>query len=98
MYKQCNVSSSATSYFNWSPTEEQWWITGFNYRYQNPDAGKLVSLGSIDFSEHPDIYTQIKNARLVDENDDLTGGQKLLNYSIFDDDNNRIWLMWSSSN
>lgn len=92
-----NVNGSTVSYFNWSPTEEQWWITGFNYHYQNPDAGKLVSLGSIDLSEHPDIYTQIKNASAVDRNDALKGTQKLLNYSIFDDDNKIIWLMWYDS-
>lgn len=89
-----NVSGSTASYFNWSPAEEQWWITGFNYRYQNPDAGQLVSLGSIDLSEHPDIYTQIKEANTVEINNTLIGSKKLLNYSIFDDDNKIIWVWY----
>jgi len=42
--------------FVYKPTDPQWWITGFNPRYQDYKADDLEVRGSIDFSEHPEMW------------------------------------------
>ena len=68
--------------FSWKPTNPQWWITGFNPNYPNVDVTKLVLLGSINLSEHKDMYNSLK----------------LLNFTntslIFDDNTYTVWINW----
>lgn len=42
--------------YDWKPQENNWWCTGFNPEYQNEKASNLTSYGSIDFSEHLDLW------------------------------------------
>lgn len=42
--------------FYYNPDDPQWWITGFNPRYQDRDASELVVYGSIDFSAEPELW------------------------------------------
>lgn len=81
-------------YFEWAPIDEQWWITGFDYKSINPNPDKLVAVVSIDFSGHEDMYNETKKAEFYKENKKLSAKEKLLEYSIYDDDNKTIWFMW----
>lgn len=42
--------------FCWAPYEEQWWITGFNPKFNQPNVSKMVSIGSIDFIGREDMF------------------------------------------
>ncbi|OOM82382.1 hypothetical protein CLPUN_02600 [Clostridium puniceum] len=42
--------------YDWKPQDKNWWCTGFNPEYQNEKASNLTSYGSIDFSDHLDIW------------------------------------------
>lgn len=44
------------------PDENQWWVTGFNPEFANPNPEVMVSVASVDLSEHEDMYYAIKNA------------------------------------
>ena len=68
--------------FSWKPENNQWWITGFNPNYSDIDVEKQVLLGSIDFSEHKNMYTSLKE-NINEDNQ---------NYVIFDDANYKVWI------
>lgn len=70
--------------FGWEPDEEQWWITGFDPRYDNPIVDDMVVISSIDFSEDKGMYEALKKSV---EN---TDSQK---YMIFDEEYN-VWIKW----
>ena len=72
--------------FCWAPDEEQWWITGFNPDFGNPKVDDIVSLGTIDFSGHEDMFTSLK--------ENVCKNDKLKDYMIFDEDGHTIWLIW----
>ena len=72
--------------FCWAPDEEQWWITGFNPDFGNPKVDDMVSLGTIDFSGHEDMFTSLK--------ENVCKNDKLKDYMIFDEDGHTIWLIW----
>ncbi len=42
--------------FEYNPDDPQWWITGFNPRYQDMNRDNLVVHGSIDFSDEPELW------------------------------------------
>lgn len=42
--------------YDWKPQDKNWWCTGFNPEYQNEKASNLTAYGSIDFSEHLDLW------------------------------------------
>ncbi len=44
------------SIFEWDPQKKNWWCTGFNPKYQNVKAEDLISVGTIDFSGHLDMW------------------------------------------
>ena len=50
---QYPATQNRRTYFNWKPSAPQWWITGFNYRYNNPLPSFLLSVGKIDFRLTP---------------------------------------------
>ena len=60
----------------------QWWITGFNPNYSDIDVEKQVLLGTVDFSEHQNMYTSLKENINQDNQ----------NYVIFDDANYKVWI------
>jgi len=78
-------SKDITSIFNWAPTEKQWWITGFNPNFTEPNPYDMVLLGSVNFTGHEDLYNSLKNSMSKDIRK---------NYMIFDDTNRTVWLTW----
>lgn len=42
--------------YDWKPSKDNWWCTGFNPKYQNKKVEDLTSIGTIDFSEHLDMW------------------------------------------
>lgn len=47
--------------FDYNPDDPQWWITGFNPKYQNWNADDLEVHGSIDFSAEPEMWETFFN-------------------------------------
>lgn len=72
--------------FCWAPYERQWWITGFCPNEESPIAENLVSLGSIDLSDHKGMYNALKT--------EVNDNNHLKNYMIFDDIEYTVWLIW----
>ena len=72
------------------PDEEQWWITGFNPKYKNPDPDVMVSVVTIDLSEHIDFYNAISDP------DNAIYVNKKFNkeHVIFDDASKTVWIQW----
>ncbi|SEW33557.1 DUF4474 domain-containing protein [[Clostridium] fimetarium] len=68
--------------FNWSPKVKQWWVTGFNANFKNPNPDVMVSIGSIDFSGHESIFNELK--RSYNGNDNM----------IFDENGHTLWISW----
>lgn len=83
---QDNHDQSYEKIFNWAPADGQWWITGFNNNYMFPNSKDLVTIGSINFEGHEDMYNGLKDA--------MTQSPNLRNYMIFDDTNKTAWLIW----
>ncbi|MDD6328771.1 MAG: hypothetical protein PUA62_10040 [Lachnospiraceae bacterium] len=42
--------------FTYAPEDYQWWITGFDPSHQDVDVGDLTVIGSIDFSDNPELW------------------------------------------
>lgn len=81
-----NQNGKFENLYNWYPSEDQWWITGFNPDYKHLDYEYLYLLGSIDFTNLGDSYDSVKST--VQDNKDLE------KYLICDDDNQIIWIIW----
>ena len=79
-----NSANDIEQIFSWKPENTQWWITGFNPNYSDIDVEKQVLTGTIDFSEHTDMYESLKEN--IGEN---KGNEK---YIIFDDVNYKLWI------
>lgn len=54
-YKGVDLSDDSNLVFTYGPSEKQWWITGFNPRYQNIKAKDLKLCCAI-FFENTDMY------------------------------------------
>ena len=73
--------------FAWSPTEPQWWITGFNpEHWGNVDVTKQVMVGSIDFSGREKLYDGFAEKCKKDAD--------LGKYVILDNDRKLAWICW----
>lgn len=85
-------TNSLTHLFGWAPTVKQWWITGFNtdQEYENPGRTPMTSVGTIDFSEHPEMYNSLRQT-ITDENSQYNYFEQ---YFIFDEDGHTVWIMW----
>lgn len=66
----------------WNPDEDQWWATGFNPEFTNPDPYDMTMICSVDF-ETEYFYTDFV-ATYRPHNEKI----------IFDGDYNMIWIMW----
>lgn len=75
--------------FNWVPKDDQWWITGFNPKYTEPNPDIMVSVASVDLSGYPDFYNAISDLDNAVFRDDL----KRVNL-IFDDKTKTVWIQW----
>ncbi|MBQ8412428.1 MAG: DUF4474 domain-containing protein, partial [Lachnospiraceae bacterium] len=69
--------------FCWVPSEDQWWVTGFNGSYTEPNPDNMVTISSIDLSSNMDMYIKAKEY-MEDEYENL----------IFDDSYYTIWVVW----
>ena len=74
--------SQMESIFNWAPTEDQWWVTGFNPEFTNPDPYDMTMICSVEF-ENKEIYEAFESVYRPDN-------EKI----IFDYDYNMIWIRW----
>ena len=84
LYKRSKNKTEAI--FNWAPTEKQWWITGFNPEFTNPNPKNMAMVCSIDFLNN-DLYSAFKNESIRNQNKKGYG-------LLFDDEYNTVWLLW----
>jgi len=70
--------------FAWMPTKEQWWITGFNPYFTEPEPTQMVTISSVNFTNKPQMYYDFKNQYFNTNELDL----------IFDDEYKTIWITW----
>lgn len=81
--------------FSWLPSEKQWWVTGFNPKFKNPDPEVMVSVGSIDFTGHEDLYNGIKETKINVENNINNEDYDIYkNNIIIDEDGHTVWVAW----
>lgn len=71
--------------FCWVPSEKQWWVTGFNKRYKEPNPKDMVTISSIDISSDKNLYDAVKE-NLYEKKPNI----------IFDDTYCTIWIVWDS--
>lgn len=74
--------SQMESIFNWAPIEDQWWATGFNPEFTNPDPYDMTMICSVDFL-NDDLYNAFKETR-EEDNEQV----------IYDKDYHTAWIMW----
>lgn len=72
--------------FSWKPTNAQWWITGFNPNDANVDVTKHVMIGTVNLSDHKDMYNSLKEQAIANS--------QLKNYVMFDDEESTVWIYW----
>lgn len=72
----------AENVFSWVPNEPQWWITGFNPEFTEPNPNTMAMICSVDF-ENENLYNSFKETH-QSENEHL----------IFDKDYNTVWIIW----
>ena len=87
-----NYADSGTyqKVFNWVPSIEQWWITGFNPEFTEPNPDIMASVASVDLSGNKKLFDAILNA---DEIDDYYHELKRENL-IFDEKTQTVWIQW----
>ena len=49
----------------------------------------MISIASIDFSEHKDLYDSISDIDELEQSGDIR-----IENLIFDDDTNTVWIQW----
>ncbi len=76
--------------YNWVPEDEQWWITGFNPEYTEPNPDVMVSVASVDLSGNKDLFDAILQA---DETNDYRYDLKRENL-IIDEKTQTVWIQW----
>jgi hypothetical protein len=52
---------------DWKPDKPQWWINGFNPKYQDLLACNLTATFTVDFSVNKGMYKAFKNSLDLDE-------------------------------
>lgn len=72
--------------FNWFPNQNQWWGTGFNWHYQDPDKDDMFVIGVVDLSQYEEIYQGFKTRKIKSKS------------LLFDDHANKIWISWYDEN
>lgn len=50
--------------FEYNPDDPQWWISGFNPKYQDRNKNELEVRGSIDFSDNPKMWKAFYTGRM----------------------------------
>ncbi len=89
-----NSAKDIDNCFNWAPTDDQWWITGFtgqNPAYLNPKLDRMVMVSSVNLSGHTEMYEALKNK---DANmPEKEKAEKKLDL-VFDDSTHTVWIDW----
>lgn len=85
LYKKESDMKKPENVFIWVPEENQWWITGFNTKYEFPNPNDMVMICSVDFSVHSSMYKSFKNNYKSNNNNAIF---------IFDDEKETVWLVW----
>ena len=52
--------------FEYNPGDPQWWITGFNPKYQDMNENDLEVRGSIDFSQNSELWKAFYNQDMIE--------------------------------
>lgn len=73
--------------FSWRPEKKQWWITGFNPKFKEPNPKEMVSIGTIDLSDDRSLYNAFRNNI---KNFDRIGESNI----VFDDESYKVWIIW----
>jgi len=68
--------------FCWAPEEDQWWITGFNPDYTEPNPEDMITICSIDFTEKSEMWDSIVNDLSIYDN------------IMFDKKYHTVWIVW----
>ncbi|MCM1509071.1 MAG: DUF4474 domain-containing protein, partial [Ruminococcus flavefaciens] len=85
-----NSSTDIDNIFSWDPTDEQWWITGFNPEYVDKvDVKKQVMVGCVDFTGNEDMFNG-----LYTKYEKEYKYKNKSKYLIFDKINYNIWVCW----
>lgn len=80
-----NVSNdNAENIFIWNPSERQWWVTGFNPKFDNPDPDEMQMICSVNFIDDGLYKSFVETYRNIKGNAQL----------LFDDENHTVWIMW----
>ena len=76
---------SGKNIFSWEPTDDQWWITGFDPKYKDEkaDAKNQVMIGSVKFP-NGEMYEAFVLR--------LSNNQK--KYIVLDENNRTVWICW----
>jgi hypothetical protein len=90
-YNKDDKDNPYDTIFNWNPENPQWWITGFNPDFKNPDYKKMIMIGTVDFSEDENMYKTMKATAEKELSADSNSKYK---YLLFDDESRKIWIMW----
>ena len=85
-YSETNIQNI----FSWRPETPQWWVTGFNPNFTTPDPEVMISVGSVDFSGHTELYNGLKTA----SSNKMDTDKKYQDYLIFDEDGHTVWIIW----
>lgn len=56
MTLRLDYANGGGNIFSYSPTDNQWWINGFNANKQNRQATDVVATVTIDFSNQQDLW------------------------------------------
>jgi hypothetical protein len=79
-------NNNVQNVFSWAPTQDQWWITGFNPEFTSPQAAKMAVLGTLDFTGREEMFGKLREA--------VSTRKDLQDYMIFDEDSHTVWLIW----
>ena len=75
--------------FSWVPNQKQWWITGFNPNYTEPNPEIMTIINSVDFSENEGMYYALRES-YMNTNPVETNFSEM----IFDDEYKTVWIVW----
>lgn len=90
--------TSIENKFSWAPEENQWWITGFDSTFEEPEPDDMGVIGSIDFSEYKQLYKDLEKSYF--NSSEINGNMEYSQYVdgknalIFDDNSHTVWVVW----
>ena len=72
MTLKLDYANGGGNIFSYSPTDNQWWINGFNANKQNRQATDVVATVTIDFSNQQDLWESFKKKYNVENHPEWT--------------------------